>query len=179
MKKDEQKKETAQTVKKRLPVLFEAFLMAFVPVIGFILFSFILYPLQPHCSLGNGALGCTPMCEATSYFENGQPSSYKTTPCFHDQPSSFQTFSYKQPIPYYLIFLFPIAIGFLLLGPEKFYNSVLKILFYPYFLFKRNRENKNFISRFITIILFLPITIEWLIGYGILITTILGINLFS
>lgn len=179
MKKDGQEKETAQPVKKGLPVFIEAFLMAFVPIIGFVLFSFILYPFQPHCSLGKGFLGCTPMCEATSYFDNGQPASYKTTPCFHDSPSPFQTFSYKQPVPYYLIFLFSIVLGFFLLGPDKFYNAVLKILFYPYFLFKRNRENKSFISRLITIILFLPITIEWLIGHGVLITTILGVNLFS
>lgn len=178
MKKDGQENDTAQPSKKGLPVFAEAFLMAFVPVIGFVLFSFVLYPLHPHCSLGNGALGCTSMCEATSYFEDGRPASYKTIPCFHNEPSAFQTFSYNQPIPYYLIFLFPIALGFFLLGPEKFYNTTLKILFYPYFLFKRNRENKNFISKLTTIILFLPITIEWLIGYGILITTILGINLF-
>lgn len=179
MEKDGQVKEAAQPARKGLPIYIEAFLMAFVPIIGFVLFSFILYPFQPHCSLGKSVLGCTPMCEATSYFENGQPSGYKVTPCFHEDPSSFQSFSYKQPIPFSLLFIFPILLAFFLLGPERFYNTLLRLLFYPYFLFKRNRKNKNIISRLITLIMFLPITIEWLIGYGVLITTILGIDLFN
>lgn len=169
----------AQLKKKGLPIVLEAFLMLLVPILAFFLFSFLLYPLQPHCSLGSGLLGCTPMCEATSYLENGSPASYKETPCFHNIPNGTQLFSYNQPIPYYLLFVLPLVLAFFLLGAEKFYGSVLKILFYPYFLFKNNRKNKNFLSRLVVLLLFLPITFEWLIGYGVLITTILGISLFN
>lgn len=179
MKKDGTESITAQPIKKRLPIALEAILMMFLPIIGFSLFSYLTYPLRPHCSIGSGFLGCTPMCEATSFFENGSPAGYKVTPCFHDDPSGMQYFSYKQPIPYYSIFLFPLILGFYLLKAEKFYNLCLRILFYPYFLFKENRKNKKFISRLIVILLILPLAIEWIIGYGAVITTILGIGLFG
>lgn len=166
-------KKSDKSVNKRFPVLVEALLMLFVPIIGFVLFSYVLYPLQPHCSLGDGLLGCAPSCVMTN---SGM---YEKTPCFHDNPTSMQSFSYKQPFPYYLLFLLPLSLILVLVGTEKFYNAVLKILFYPYYLFKNTRKETNFIYRLIATLFFIPLTIEWLLGYGVLITTILGINLFQ
>jgi len=179
IKKIKSGKMKGNLIKKiKLPLVFEAIIMLFLPIVGFFLFSYLIYPLQPHCSLGSNLLGCTPMCEAKSYFEDGSPASYVVTPCFHEGPSAIQSFSYNKPIPYYLLFLLPLALIFFLMGAEKFYNFILRVLFYPYFLFKDNRKNKKFLSRLIIILLLLPLTIEWVIGYVVLITTILGINPF-
>jgi hypothetical protein len=178
MEKGGQEKDTAQPIKKRLPKFLEAFLMLFVPLIGFFLFSLFTYPLHPHCSLGNGVLGCTTMCKATSYFEDGRPSSYEVTPCFHEEASAFQIFSYNQQIPYYLLFLFPIVILFFILGSEGFYNLLVRTALYPYFLFRENKKNKKFISRFITTIIFLPIFLEWVAGYVVLAMSLLGKGFF-
>lgn len=164
--------------KRRLPLLLEAFLMLFVPVIGFVLFSFVLYPMQPHCSLGSGALGCTPMCEPISYSQNGSPTDYKVTPCFHEEPSGFQTFGYRQTILYYLLFALPSVFAFILLGSKGFYHLVLRLLFYPYFLLKDNRITKNVISKIIVMLLFIPLFLEWGLGYWVMITTVLGISPF-
>ena len=70
------------------------------------------------------------------------------------------------------------AILFVVMGAEKFYKLIMRVAFYPVFLFKDSRK-QNFLPRLICILLVIPITIGWLIGYAVLVSTILGVSLFG
>jgi len=145
-----------------------------LPLMAFVLFSFLTYPIKPHCSLGNGISGCTPSCEPTSYFEDGRPASYKETPCFHDEPTILQLSIFNQPwlIPLVLVVLM-ISIFFLICKRsfKQFLKDIVYISFAPFFLLKENRRNKNLISRIFIILIAFFLIIEWLLGYYIVITT--------
>jgi len=146
--------------------------MLFVPIVGFILFNFIVYPLQPHCDLGKGLLGCTPYCVKIG------SSTYEKVPCFHNKPSKIQTYSFRNPITYYSTLLLPLIVLFIYLGTRRFYTILIRIAFYPIFLLKGTRKQK-IIPRIITTILIFPTIIEWSIGYIVFAETILGIDLLG
>lgn len=138
-----------------------------LPIFCFILFSYIVYPLSPHCTLGRGLLGCTPMCEV---FGNG----YKEVPCFHEDPLSYQLFSFHYPYMYYLPVI--LIFGFLSwrFGLNNVMGGIEKIAILPLTLFRANRKNHNLFSRMFVILSLLPITVEWLFGYIVLIKMILN-----
>lgn len=156
---------------RKINLALEAFLLLFLPIAGFILFSFITYPLSPHCDLGKGLLGCTPYCVKRG-------ASYEKVPCFHESATKLQIFSYKSSLIYYSILFLPIAILFVLLGAERFYNLVLRIAFYPFYLFRDSRK-QSLITRVICTLFLIPIIIEWFIGYAVLIGMILGVSVFA
>lgn len=155
--------ESNRSIKsKKFPLVLEAFIMLFAPIIGFVLYSYFSYPLNPHCELGNGLFGCTPHCTNTGEIPYGR------TLCFDNIPNKLQVFSYQNPFIYYSTFLTPIAILFISLRPRNFVILSLRIAFYPLFLFKEIRK-ENYVSRFVCILFLFIIMIEWFIGYAVLI----------
>lgn len=156
---------------RKLPLVVEALFMLFLPVIGFILFSHFSYPLNPHCSLGNGLLGCTPYCVSIG-------DSYEVTPCFHDDPTNLQTFSFNHSFLHFLVFFVPIGVLLLVMGAEKLFRQIVRIALYPIFLIKESRKQKT-VSRLFSVLLALPIFVEWAVGYVVLIGMVFGFNLFD
>ncbi|MEM3394326.1 MAG: CAP domain-containing protein, partial [Candidatus Methanomethylicia archaeon] len=123
------------------------------------------YPFKPHCSLGNGIWGCTPMCEPTSYFPDGKPAGYKTVPCYHEEASEFQKFLFRNwfSIPFFLFIFFSFWIY--KEGLKKLIKRLMYIAFAPFYIFKENRENKNFFARLVVIFMLFFMFIEWALGY--------------
>lgn len=177
--KEKQKKtiEVKQRVSKSL--LLKAFLLLFLPIISFIPFSYLTYPLKPHCSLGNGILGCTPMCEPTSYFEDGRPAGYKVIPCYHEDPNEFQKTLFNN------WFLMPLVLFIILTlwvykeGGKKVIKILKYIALAPVYIFKENRKNKNFFSRLVVILISFFLFAEWVLGYYVAGTTLLGKEPFN
>ena len=177
--KEKQKKtiEVKQRVSKSL--LLKAFLLLFLPIISFIPFSYLTYPLKPHCSLGNGILGCTPMCEPISYFEDGRPAGYKVIPCYHEEPSEFQKNLFNN------WFLMPLVLFIILTlwvykeGGKKVIKILKYIALAPVYIFKENRQNKNFFSRLVVILISFFLFAEWALGYYVAGTTLLGKEPFN
>ena len=154
------------------------FVLFCLPVFMFIVWSFVSYPLQPHCSLGNGLLGCTPYCEPTTYMENGKPATYKSLPCFHNEPSNFQSTTYKYSLIYYfLIFLLTTIIA-IKVGIKTFLKKFFRIIFAPFILI-REAKNKRVISRILIILSTFFLILEWGYGYFVVIQTLTGINLLN
>lgn len=153
----------------------------FLPLFLAPIFFSLTYPLKPHCSLGQGPHGCTPLCEATSYFENGQPSNYKITPCYHyENPTVLQRFTYEKSDIFYPILLVVIVSLFFWLTYINKVEIITKIAFAPIYFIKENRRNKSFIARaIIFIILIIPLLFEWVVGYIIFLGTLFNqVNLF-
>jgi len=149
-----------------------------LPVLMFIVWSFFIYPLQPHCSLGKGLFGCTPMCEPTSYFGDGRPSDYKTVPCFHNNPSGFQEIIYKYVLIYYfLISLTSLVVAFKV-GLKRFFRRILRIIFAPFVLMWESRK-KSIMSRIFIIATSFFLIIEWGFGYMVVIQTLTGAKLLN
>jgi len=144
-----------------------------------VIFSYLIYPLKPHCSLGKGLLGCTPNCEAISFFENGRPAGYKVVPCYHENPTEFQKNIFKN------WFLIPFALftfGTLWIyreGPKQMIKKIIYIAFAPFYVFKENKENKNLLSQLGIIVILFFLVIEWALGYYVAGTTLLGIEPFN
>lgn len=173
------KKFLSQKIYPSRSLFLRAIGWAFVPILGFAVFSFLTYPLKPHCSLGHGLLGCTPLCEPTSYFEDGRPAGYKTVPCYHEDPSNFQKilFNHWLLIPLFLFILFSLWIY------KKGVKNVIKrlsyIAFAPIYIFKENRQNKNIVSRLLVIFILFFLFIEWALGYYVAGTILLGKEPFN
>ncbi len=148
----------------------------FLPIIGFIIFSFVSYPLKPHCSLGNGLLGCTPICEATSYFENGQPASYKVTPCFHEGPSDFQKLLFRRGLLFFPLIFVLISLWIYKDGFKKVIKKLSYVAFAPLYLFIENKKNKNLISKIAVILIIFFLAIEWIFGYYVVLKTFINNN---
>ncbi len=149
----------------------------FLPLIIFPFFSFLISPLRPHCSVGNGVLGCIPTCEPTSYFEDGRPASYKEIPCFHNSGQTIQsTFNEQWLIPLIILAILMVFIAILIYkkGFKSFLKNVIYIAFAPIFLSKENRRNKSIISRIFVIFVIVFLIIEWLSGYYIVLMTFMG-----
>ena len=154
------------------------FLLFILPIFLFIVWSYLIYPLSPHCSLGRGTLGCTPMCEATAYFDDGRASDYKIVPCFYEDPKNFQTFLYQNQTIYYL--LFGTTIGFVAfkLGIKSFLKKILYIVFAPFALIIESKEMST-LSRILVIVSSFFLLIEWGMGYLVVIQTITGTSLLN
>lgn len=160
-------------------LLLKATGFLFLPLLGFVLFFWLAYPLKPHCSLGQGLLGCTPRCEPVSFFEDGSPAGYKETPCFHEEPSPFQLaiFNYRLLIP--LILFVGVSFWIYKDGFKKVIGKLAYIAFAPFFIFKENRENRNIVSRLLVIIIIFFLVIEWALGYSVVFATFTGKDLFT
>ena len=168
------------SLKKPIKSLFlKATVFLFLPLLGFVLFSWLTYPLKPHCSLSQGLLGCIPRCEPVSFFEDGNPASYKETPCFHEEPSPFQLaiFNYRLLIP--LILFVSVSFWIYKDGFRKVIGKLAYIAFAPFFIFKENRENRNIVSRLLVIIIIFFLVIEWALGYSVVFATFTGKDLFT
>lgn len=151
----------------RVSLVLQSFLMLFLPILGFIIFSFLYYPLAPHCALGEGVYGCTPVC------------TQGITPCFHEGPIGIQLFIYRNSIPIYFLVLAFISAFVWKVGFQKAKSLAVKVLFYPLFLYRLNLKNKNIASRITVAILNFFLASEWIIGYIIFISTLLGLeNIF-
>jgi len=168
------------SLKKPIKSLFlKATGFLFLPLLGFVLFSWLTYPLKPNCSLSQGLLGCIPRCEPVSFFEDGNPASYKETPCFHEEPSPFQLaiFNYRLLIP--LILFVSVSFWVYKDGLKKVIGKLAYIAFAPFFIFKENRENRNIISRLLVIIIIFFLVVEWALGYYVVFATFTGKDLFT
>jgi len=173
-------KKTIEAKQRASKSLFlKTFLLLFLPLIGFIIFSYLTYPLKPHCSLGNGVLGCTPMCEPTSYFSDGRPAEYKVIPCYHAEPVEFQKtlFKYWFLIPF--ILFISLTLWIYKEGLKQFLKRLAYIAFAPVYIFKENRQNKSFLSRLAVIFMLFFLFIEWALGYYVAGITILGKESFN
>jgi len=149
-----------------------------LPVLIFTVWNLFVYPLQPHCSLGNGLFGCIPNCEPVSYFNNGKPSDYKVIPCFHDSPSTYQQNIYKNMWVYYsLIGLITLFIA-IKIGLKKFFVKILRIILAPFVLIFESK-NKKFFPRILIIIASFFLIIEWSFVYLYIIQTLTGIKLIN
>lgn len=149
-----------------------------LPVFMYIVWSFVSYPLQPHCSLGNGLLGCTPYCEPTTYMENGKPASYKSIPCFHNEPSNFQSITYRYSLIYYFVILLLTTIIAIKVGIKIFYIKLFRIIFAPFILI-RESKNEGVIARVLIILSTFFLVLEWGYGYFVVIQTFTGIKLLD
>ncbi len=159
-------------------VLLRAIGFLFLPLLVFVAFSYFFYPLAPHCSLGNGLLGCTPICKPTSYFPDGKPADYEVTPCFHEGPATLQRLLFQFSIPFYVVsFIFLLFIIFKV-GFKTFLRKIVYITFAPIFLIRENRKNKNVISRILVILISFLLVIEWGIGYWVAVKSLLGRRIF-
>jgi len=155
-------------------IFLKTFAWLFVPILGFFIFSVFTYPLKPHCSLGSGILGCTPICEPISYFKDGRPAEYKITPCYHDKPVGYQEALFKN---WFLIPLFLFIFFSLLIykeGGKKVFERLKYIALAPVYLFRENRRNKNLFSRLVVLIMLFFLFTEWALGYYVVGATILG-----
>lgn len=163
---------------KNKPIWIRIIGFMFIPLLVAPLFFFLVYPLKPHCSVGQGVYGCTHLCEPSGYLEDGRPSGYKVTPCYHEEyPVGFQKLIYENRVVAYPLLL----LGFVLLLIRLYKTRKLfKIAFAPIYFFLENRKSKNIISRLVNLfILIIPLTLEWVVGYVIAIGTLLNqINLF-
>lgn len=154
-------------------LLKSLFFLTFVPIIGFFIFAYLTYPIKPHCSLGEGIFGCIPICEPTSFFENGEPATYKIAPCFHKEPNEIQKilFRYWFLIPL-LSFVF-ISLWIYKDGGKNVVRKLGYIAFAPIYIFKENRNNKKIISKILVILITFFLFIEWAFGYYLTISTLL------
>jgi len=160
-------------------LFLKSFLLLFLPIIIAIPFFYLTYPLKPHCSLGNGILGCTPMCEPTSYFEDGRPANYKVVPCYHEEPDKFQKTLFEN---WFLIPLFLFVFLTLWMykeGGKKVFERLKYIALAPFYIFKENRQNKHFLSRLAVIFISFFLFAEWALGYYVAGTTLLGKEPFN
>lgn len=149
-----------------------------LPVLMLTVWSFFIYPLKPHCSLGKSLFGCTPMCEPISYFGDGRPSGYKAIPCFHNKPSDFQEITYKYALIYYfLISLASLVVAFKV-GFKRFLRRILRIIFAPLVLMWESQK-KRVVSRIFIIIASFFLVIEWGFGYLVVIQTLTGLKLLN
>jgi len=153
-------------------IFLKSILLLFLPIIGFVVFSYLTYPLKPHCSLGQRILGCTPKCEPVSFYENGRPSAYKTVPCYHDEPTELQSALFKNwivaPLLGFIFFSFWIYKE----GSRKVINTLLYVAAAPLYIFKENRKNKNILSRLAVIFVLFFLFIEWGLGYYVVAATL-------
>jgi len=159
---------------KKVNLLLRAIGWIFVPILGFIVFSYLIYPLRPHCSLGNGLLGCTPICEPTAYFEDGRPAGYKTVPCFHNEPNNYEIFIYHHKELFYLALLFLFGALCYSKGFKNIFRILLHISAAPIFIFRENKGSKNSLSKVLVFILLIPLLIEWIVGYYVVLATVSG-----
>ena len=162
----------------KIPLWLKIIGFMILPIILFPVFNHITYPLKPHCSIGRGPYGCTPMCEPRAYFDNGNPSEYRVTPCYHVGPTLLQKTFYEEPERIIgALVVAVIALSFWLTNSKK-WILLPKIAFAPIYFLKENRS-KKFLPRIFNFLLIIPLTIEWASGYVIVIGTLLNkINLF-
>lgn len=167
-------------MKKPTPRLIwmKTFVLYFLPLLLFVAYSFLSYPLKPQCSLGKGVKGCVATCEAISFFEDGRPAAYKETPCFHGEPGN----SYKLIYKYYY-FIYPpiiLAIALLYFWKKNLVKGIFTwVLFAPIKIIKQNRISKNIFSKIVVYLMLIPLILEWLFGYVFVITDLIGIDLFA
>ena len=172
-------KEIKEKPKIFKSLFLKSFLLLFLPIIVAIPFFYLTYPLRPHCSLGKGLLGCTPMCEPISYFEDGRPAGYKVIPCYHEDPSEFQKTLFNN------WFLMPLVLFIILTlwvykeGGKKVIKRLKYIALAPVYIFKENRQNKHFLSRLAVILISFFLFAEWTLGYYVAETTLLGKEPFN
>jgi len=172
-------KEIKEKPKIFKSLFLKSFLLLFLPIIVAIPFFYLTYPLRPHCSLGRGLLGCTPICEPTSYFEDGRPAGYKVIPCYHEEPSEFQKNLFNNWFLMPLVLFIILALWVYKEGGKKVIKRLKYIAFAPVYIFKENKQNKNLLFRLAVILISFFLFVEWALGYYVAATTTVGKEPFS
>jgi len=156
-------------------ILLRSFLWLLFPFFGFIILSYLTYPLQPHCELGNGLFGCVPVCtpEVMAKLQRDFPFGGS---CFHGGPVAWQSFFYQNKLVVFLLELAFLIAFFIWAQRREKAKQVLRWLaelpIKPLVLFRENRKNKNLLSRLISLILIVILIPLWVIGDTIVIVFI-------
>ena len=163
-----------ENIKKNKPKLFlKSVGLFFISIIGFVLFTFLSYPLKPHCNLGKGIYGCTPQCEPIGFFPDGRPSNYKEVPCFHVDATKTQIFINQNIIFVVGGFLLLIIILFFI-NKKILLNSISWIMFGPLKLIKQNLKNRKIVSKIFIFLVSISLIFVWLFGYFFVGSTLSG-----
>lgn len=148
-------------------ILLRSFLWLLFPFFGFVVFSFLTYPFQPHCELGNGLFGCVPTCTPEVMIKLQRDFPFGGS-CFHEEPVTWQIFFYQNRFSVFLFELVILMIFIIWAQEEGKAKQVLKWLIEvpikPIVLLKGNRQNKNLLSKLISLILIAISIPLWAIG---------------